>query len=67
MCIRSWKCFTTQRTPPDDLLRRKNTMSYHFLQALLRDIGGRPLALEALSLSSAMDANWVMRFDLKCG
>jgi hypothetical protein len=58
MCVRGWKCFAARRTPPDDFLRRKNTMRYHFLQALLRDVGGRPLALEALSPPPWMWIGW---------
>ena len=50
MCIRGWKRFAARRTPPDDFLRQKNTVRYHFLQALLRNVRGRPLTLEAFSL-----------------
>ncbi len=50
MCIRGWKRFAARRTPPDDFLRQKNTVRYHFLQAPLRNVRGRPLTLEAFSL-----------------
>jgi hypothetical protein len=50
MHVRSWECFATRWTPADDLLCRKNAVRHHFLQVLLSNIGGSPLALKAFSL-----------------
>ncbi len=50
MGIRGWKCFAARRTPPNDLLRRKNAVRHHLLQVFLCYIRGRPLTLEAFSL-----------------